>query len=253
MIKLAILYLQFDVGKYPGSLPKLQQYLSKIKCCRRTYFIIDNKDEGDQYSKSDNNTYYLQGDNSDWEFSGWQRGIDFIINKRLNFHIILFVNDAFEAPGPSFLCDYASFSTLLKSFLFNAMIGRIDSHGKDTEALGYNTKSWVCTNCFFVPYRTIKKLGKITTIDSQRIDEFLFPDFYTEKPVFIKNAPINMIYRDHIINWLTNEWHSKFTLDPMHWNFFRKKTKAILNEALLTARFKELGVKILSYGDIKYY
>ena len=250
---LAVIYIEHSPEKFPNAFQILQSYLEKIKFWRITYFKVNNKDTGDSYRKINDKTYYLQGDNSEREFSGWQKGIDFLETMNLNFNVILFVNEAFENPGTSFLIDYASFITVFKSYILNAAIGRIDSHGKETEVLGYFTKSWICSNCFFISGKLLKSLKTFVTINNENMNDFFEKEFIDSNSTFKETAPINKEYKEHIIQWLTIDWYGHFSIDPDHWNLFREKTKAILNEALLSARLRELNAPVLSYGQKKYY
>ncbi|MFX0195937.1 MAG: hypothetical protein ACFFCW_07430 [Candidatus Hodarchaeota archaeon] len=380
-VNLAILYVEYDQEKYKDSFVLLQKYLEKIKFCNKIFFIVDNRNEGDYIVKITKNMYKVGGDNSNREFSGWQKGLDILNSININYHLILFVNEAFLAPGKSYLEDYASIFLLLKSLLFNSVIGRIDSHRDKLYALGYDVSQWVCTNCFFVPKKMIDRIDNICTIDKGKINDFIeesfsrdilvtktlssddlqdgrftieswipqngiinlliesnksfipkerglgadirelsviirklkvnenavdntnlaggwypeacnfswigrtarailkttspanlivegyippniFHNIYNNKitltisthsDIFKKNVNISQRYQELIIEWLAGRWHSKFQMNETNFKLFKEKARAILNESLLTARIKEKGGKIKSYGRKKYY
>jgi len=76
---------------------------------------------------------------------------------------------------------------------------------------------------------------------------------YNDTKLFQPDAAINRVYQRWIVEWLTERWHSRFDLSSETWELFKTKAAAIFNEALLTAKFKELGYPPESYGDRKYY
>lgn len=76
---------------------------------------------------------------------------------------------------------------------------------------------------------------------------------YNDSALFNNNAPINDNYKRGLVHWLTELWHSRFEPSEETWDKFIMKASAIFNEALLTAKFSELGYEIESYGEYKYY
>jgi hypothetical protein len=117
--------------------------------------------------------------------------------------------------------------------------------------MGAEIKNWICTNCFFVPSGVMNAVGNIVTIDNNGLDAFI--DRHYRGEFFKKDAPISEPYRRFIIEWLTRRWRSGFVIGPETWNDYRQKVKAMLNEALFTARVREKGFGVLSYGSRLYY
>ena len=76
---------------------------------------------------------------------------------------------------------------------------------------------------------------------------------YNDARLFQENAPITLNYQRWIVEWLTERWHSRFQIDQSSWAQFKSKACAIFNEALLTARFRELGYPAETYGEKIYY
>ena len=76
---------------------------------------------------------------------------------------------------------------------------------------------------------------------------------YNDAKLFLPDAPINKTYQRGVVEWLTERWHSRFEINHDTWGLFKTKTAAIFNEALLTAKFKELGYPPESYGERQYY
>ena len=76
---------------------------------------------------------------------------------------------------------------------------------------------------------------------------------YNDAKLFLPDAPINKTYQRGLVEWLTERWHSRFEINHDTWGLFKTKAAAIFNEALLTAKFKELGYHPESYGETQYY
>jgi len=91
---LAVVHLQYDYSKYPDSFAYIVGQLNKLSC-KKKYFIINNKRIKKKNEIFDN-VYILPGDNSNWEFSGWQKGLDYI-RKNIDCDLILFTNDSLNS------------------------------------------------------------------------------------------------------------------------------------------------------------
>ena len=246
-INLAVLYLECDKQKYNRSLPVLQAYLEKLKFCNKTLIVIDNSNEEKEIEKISKNYYRLGGDNSIREFSGWQKGLDFLNSSNFNYDIILFVNDSFLCYDGSFL-KKANILTVIKALINNSVIGQIDYHNEKVELLGYDTTEWIRTNCFFVPKKIIKDINNVYTVDNEKLNEFIDEDYCGR--YFKEDAPLSNNLKEIIVKWLTQEWHSKFKIED-NWQLFRNKTGAMFNESLLSARIKEKGYKIQNFYRVR--
>ncbi|MCL5035203.1 MAG: hypothetical protein M1395_08905, partial [Bacteroidetes bacterium] len=104
--RLAVIYVEYSPDKYEGAFEKVKSYLGDSLRERTVYVIVNNRDEGNGSSIIDAGTYYIQGNNLEREFSGWQRGLQFLREKKIPFDVVLFVNEAFEAVQPSYLGNY---------------------------------------------------------------------------------------------------------------------------------------------------
>ena len=266
-LSLAVIYLEFDRGNN-GSSEKtfklLQGYLNNIAKCAITYLRVNNKEEGAPLFEKSKNYFTQGGDNRYREFSGWQKGLESLNELGgKNFDVILFVNDMFLAPGQSFLQDYSDISLFNKSFHENQIIGRIDSTGQPYTVYDYDVSQWVCTNCFIAPKLAVDTLGDIVSV-KENLDDFLSVKYPIDllqshevkgynPHIFKEDSQINEKYKQWLVEWLTEKWHSKFILSEQTWDLFRIKVRNILNESLLTARFAEAGYQPQSYGEKKYY
>lgn len=245
--RLVVIFLQYDTRKYAGAFDHLKDYLGRLDQRRVTYILVNNKDEGDEFRNLDGNTIYVQGNNADWEFSGWQKGLEFIRRRNIPFDVVLFADDAFEATEPSYLRNHNIGWLILKCHLMKAVFGLMGTLWEGIQIYGKSNRVWLGTSAFFMPKVVVDKLGTMVTVDESSINIYLPEEFPGNGEIFKVSAPINQAYKDHIITWLTIRWHSKFVLGESSWLFFRAKTKAILNESLLSIRLRNLGHMIIPY------
>jgi hypothetical protein len=235
MINLAILYVEYDKKKYPNSLMRLQKCLDKIRANKRLC-VIDNSSDDDR-EELGNNFVKISGDNSNWEFSGWQKGINYLNKNNVDYDIVLFVNDSFQSYGANFIEKYTIEPFIEKAVGNNFCFGEVNNgylkRNSGFQIYDYEFDSWMRTNAFFIPKTIIKPLGNLCTIDNYKINDFISDE--ASSPYFLETAPMNEALKVHILDWLTDKWHGKFDLKS-NWNLFRLKTKSILNEKLLSAR-----------------
>lgn len=252
-MKLAILFLEYGNGKYPNSFVRFKPYADKLDCSK-CYYIIDNM-EKENYLIESSNMYRINGDNSNWEFSGWQKGINYLRQNNIHYDAILFANDAFFAYGWSLL-EYSNKLNLNKWLQNgNSMMGHIDTKDIELEVFGSDVSHWICTNCFFLPKHILEKMDSIVSVSDEILDTIVshkFPGGFEKEAhnnYFQLNSGLNDNYKSMIITWLTKEWHGKLKINETTWDFFRNKVRSLLNESLLTSRIKNLGYYIESYKN----
>ena len=174
MLNLVVIFVEYDLQKYAGAFERLRNCLEKMKFCHLYFIIVDNKNEGDHSNEINNNTCRIGGDNTAREFSGWQKGIDILQAKNINYDAILFSNEAFNAYGINFIENNSSILLILKSIIFNAVIGKVDSRRNDNlDVFDYHVDEWVRTNCFIVPKMVMGKLGSIITVTENDINTII--------------------------------------------------------------------------------
>ncbi|MFZ1082200.1 MAG: hypothetical protein WAO19_09775 [Candidatus Kryptoniota bacterium] len=244
---LAVIYVEYDREKYSGAFERLKSYLCKLDQNRISYIRVNNMDEGNGMRNLDGNTIYLQGNNIDREFSGWQKGLSVLSANEVPFDVVLFVNDSFEVNGTSYLNNHNVGWLILKSYLFKAVFGLIATRWEKTLVHGKSTRVWLGTHCFFVPRTIVEKLGTMVSVDEHSFEDYLPKTFPGMGEIFKQTAPINQATKKRIISWLTQGWHSKLVLGEATWPLFRAKAKAILNEELVSVRIREMGYLILPY------
>jgi len=248
-MKLLVLFLKYGEDKYPGSFNTLFYYLEQIKC-EKIYIIIDNKCTLPKIIISEN-INYINGDNSEWEFSGWDKGLSYAKNAGFQYDLVLVVNDSFMVYGSSFIQLLKLFHLEYIACSSKSIVGQVDSRGYPMSVFGYNVYSWIRTSAFLIHPDIIRKLGQFTSINSTQLN-VVFPLKY-EPSIFLNSAPMNESYKKMLVDWLTVDSHSKFDISDKTWIYFKSKVLAIINESLLTARISSYGYTIVSFDQLFRY
>ena len=241
-MKILVLFVQYDTVKYPDSYKRLEAQLATLQGIRWVRFRIDNARPFQGVEQVGDDCYSLGGDNTDWEFSGWQLGLEQASRMMPEYDGVLFGNDSFEVSGASLLSSIGSFH--IKLFIrMNIPIGNVNSLRSDEKIYDIKIRKWIRTNCFILSRKTVERLGKIVFINNAMLDDFIDKD-YTGN-YFKDSAPLSLCLQHRVVEWLSKEWHSCFTLED-NWNLFRSKTKSMLNEWLLGSKLFEISPFIIS-------
>ena len=243
-MKLCVIYLTYDPSKYVHSFEYIVGNLNVVDADVE-YIVVDNFNCKTQ-TETFGNVHLIAGDNKNFEFSGWQKGLDYA-NENIKYDYILFCNDSLRSYEHKVLEHQNLNKLIYKSCAENLFFGKRDAVvGKDFNFMGYQTGSWVCTNVFAGP----AEIFKFANIDNS--DLFDIDVIASDVDVFLNNHSIGKDLRNHIYVWLSYYWHRKFDVRS-NLQLFKNKTKCILNEMLLTAKIKECGYNILSSFNEKVY
>ncbi len=232
-MKVVALFVRYCDKKYPSALEYFKKYLSIIKNHDVKIIVIENKKQIDSYM-ADNITY-IKGDNTVHEFSGWDKGLEYIKNKNIEYDIVIFANDAFLAPSGYYsprmiMCD-ESIGLCYKNGFFGSIMncGNFKINNKKVE-------KYIRTNCFMLSKKIINSIDGVTSFDLDFINKCI--DKEISFPYFKDNAPLNSFVKENIINNLTKFWHSAFKLED-NWELFRMKSLMLLNELFLYTKISK--------------
>lgn len=243
-LRILTLLVRYGTERYRGGTERVEEVLSAaLPGSDRQTIIIDNRlPSGTAPEAVDPRRVVIPGDNSSWEFSGWDEGLRFTGKDALeNVDFVHFATDAFEQLGPEFASalDTRALETLLCG---PCITGHIDFF-KNAPMLGsWQVPSWVRSSYFFIRPAEVKALGSLTTFADRR----MFSG--DAKQPFANSGPVDPLLREYITGWLVGagtgqgvQWHSRFDLTAGTLVRFEGKARAILNELALSARLRELG------------
>jgi len=245
--KLVVLFVQYDTKKYPNSLFYLQKYLNKIKENSVKIIVIDNKDEEGSESGYLNGVTTISGDNSVWEFSGWDKGLQYLKEKNIDYDAILFANDSFLAPsGYDSPLTIINDNNVFNCVENNSIIGNFCNTAINFKIGKYLVNKYTRTHCFMLSKLVVDKIGSLVTVDADFVDKCI--DLYKKDNMyFLKDAPICINVKRNLVNNLTTNWHSSFDISK-NWELFRMKSLMLLNELTLYTRI----MRILGYNRAEY-
>jgi len=171
--RLAVIYVQHSPDRYPGALETLEGYLERFWYCQPYLLVVDNAAESTPYELVGPGRGFVGGDNGSREFSGWQRGLDVLAAQDVPWDMLLMTNEAFLAPGPSFLSRYPTLDDLLRWHRYGLAAGRVDFLPRRVSVLGRRISSWICTNAIFVPRSAIEAIGSVVSVTEEDLDRLL--------------------------------------------------------------------------------
>lgn len=259
--KILVLYLQF-FEKYKESFSILHSLLKKLGF-DAFYCIIDNKNSSQREESISNNIIRIPGNNSSGEFSGWQRGIEFIKKSNIQFDVVLLMNDSFLVHGTNFI-QRANFPYFVNEACERKIItGQVDRSENIHTLYDFDVTTWIRANAILLSKSIMNDIDSMVVIDEKLLDNFIpmvYPEINYSKSdsiesatqrYFKKDAPMNQSMKEDFILYLTEIWHSKFVISVETWPLFRMKVKALLNEVLFTANLRRMGIEIRAIDSIR--
>lgn len=254
-----IIYLIYGQAHLKSGLKSLESIMDKMfPGVSRTCLIVDNSVTHPTIQQISPDYWQLSGENSCWEFSGWDHGYQFA-NKHFglgNRDVILYANDtfhrrAYSLGGSSFLDEFNS-DLVFGHDLTQEVIGYLDDFPKEVSLMGIRYDSWIRSNIFLIPFNIAERLYPL--VFPLQHDEIFSSDmhkFWSETDKISEN------WKAYISSWLFGtenpdypeyllHWHKAQPVNSDNWDFFKTKALCILSEHYLTARLHQWGVSIIN-------
>lgn len=242
-----VFFLQYDTKKYPTAFYNLKKYLTKLGEINWIVLKIDNAADFIELQQNSESLYTMGGNNCDWEFSGWELARQQALKIAPHYDGVLFVNDSFEVESTSFLASITE-RYIMFCIQFNIPIGKVDYLQSEAKIFNMPIHKWIRSNCFILSRHTVEALPNLVAINDNTL--LLFIDTtYQGINYFKETAPISQNLKTHITTWLSKKWHSAFILEN-NWTLFRNKTKAILNEKILSYHIKKHSFIVFDHDDL---
>lgn len=198
----------------------------------------------------------IYGDNTLFEFSGWDHGFNYVKDKfnPSSHDLILYVNDTFHRRnykdgGSSFLEFFnADIIEGLEDQEF--ALGYLDDFPRPVKLFNIEYSSWIRSNIFILSYSIAKRIHPLQFPLSKNL-------IFNDQGVFFKDTElISANWRAYISSWLFAEKSDLYPEYSLNWIksqplsdgnriFFQKKALAILSEHYLSARLHAQQIIII--------
>lgn len=224
------------------------------------HVIVDNK-ISTFYEKAGSAGTLISGDNSYFEFSGWERGIAYINNKFSPSpkDICILVNDTIHqrnyATGGSHFYEDFVIDNISKKWPSRWAAGYVDDFPSPTSICGITFSTWIRSNFVVFNWNCI---DLITPLLFPYPTELLFSDNISDG-FWGENAPMSQNWKAYISCWLFGIEDAQFPEYRLKWlksrslaegnvKYFRRKAICILSEHYLTARLLQANVHIFDFN-----
>ncbi len=258
MVGLSVVLLQYEAGgRYPRALRRLLAVLDRLRSVELSLLLVDNVREGDWRHEISGDVLQIGGDNSAWEFSAFDRGLEVLAEWRPETELVVLVTDAFQAYGEEYV-DLIDDGVVESASRLGACVGWMDSFGFEECRIGelaYDT--WIRTSFVFLPPAALARVRPLAA-DLEPLNLF---SGSPEAP-FLPDARVSENLRQLLLEWLTTHelaqprlaerWHSRFELTGETLAFFQAKVGSILREHLLSARLRAAGVPCYDYRCLRF-
>lgn len=222
--KIVILFQQYNNNIYKDF------YKFIISLCGEYHYdmVVVNNNRNKILNSKNINIKIINGDNSNNEMSGYQVGINYLLNNDLykKYDYCIISNDTINYRPPiTFInnINYDSFTNIINN---NYISGVVDSFGEPCNLNDLKFDYWIRSNLIIFPMKFIVNIKKVNV--------------YTKDNL---NFNINDILKKKLNNWLSNEYYK---------NVDRKaKLSRIFNEYTLTHNLiKGYDKKIINLYNI---
>lgn len=229
-----------------------QQFIPNIPVL---HVLIQN-DQNSYNEKQNLFDLSLQGDQSVFDFSGWDKALNQLKEKNLlrEGDMLVFSNDSFfRTTGEKYL-SYLTPDLYRTIDPNDCVFGYVDDFPKKAHIGELEYQSWIRTCLFFIPYKFIKTIGTLTT-------PMEHAQFFSNDPelFWTSSNVLSMTFKKYIGSWLFGWKDPHFSEYQLHWkshaqpnesnfNFFKSKALTIISEHHLTARIRAHNIPIVDYN-----
>ena len=241
-MKILTIFVRYGTVAYPQAERELDEFYRALPGVERRTVVLDNAMASTPTPEWRNGTAILAGDNAAWEFSAWDKGIQWIGKEIWSYDLVHLVTSAFGALYTAYI---PRFTTAILTWASSrpVFLGHIDCFNDPVEILSFRSQYWMRSCFLFLRPSDLRALGSLVTVNRSS-------GFFSGDPAapFAKSARLSRNYRENITGWLTGRdigqgvtWHSAFEMNQERLGYFEEKTMTILNEHLLSIRLRALG------------
>jgi hypothetical protein len=210
--------------------------------------------------------FLIAGDNSNREFTGWDKGIAAVLARGGEPDVWIFSNDTIARTHAWSEGRVAGFGSEIKRLGVHPgpwLFGEINDFPRSTMTPLGPLLEWVSTYCFAMNADLRRKLGTLSP-GNERLDSLVYDRFEPEHRLF--RDSVDEAYVDFVSAWLikdesdpsrqrrfkwSHEWHKASPLSAENFDDLRMKARCVLSESMLSVRARQLGADIRSPYDAR--
>ncbi len=246
-MRIVTLLARHGTDKYQHALREIRTlFAQQMPEVAHEVVVIDNALGREHHEQLAHRVTLIGGDNTAWEFSGWDRGVAHLGHRLDGYDFVHLATSAFRQLYVAYLDRFdADMLGLIAGRA--AAVGHIDYYNSPVTLFGTRSQSWLRSSFVLLPPTELRLLGSLVSVTDRG-------KLFSGDPAapFRIDAPLSASYRQNILGWLTGEgtgqgteWHSRFKISEQTLGFFEDKTVAILNEQMLTNRLRAQGCSIV--------
>jgi hypothetical protein len=215
---------------------------------RARLVLVDNRGAGMEWATEDG-FEIVAGDNSAREFSGLQSGVSHV-RRLASPDVWVLANDRYltDREPSQVALEGGTIDAVVAT---NAIAGRINCYPTTARAFGLDIGSWVRSNFLVVADDALHQLSPLAVVRENELDSIVGP-VRGELPLLRSDGPLDGRYASYVTEWVTGEgsdldqhWYRHQPVSSESWDELTRKVQCILNEQLLSARARDIGIPVL--------
>jgi hypothetical protein len=249
-IRLTCVFLQWDPARAPAELNALAECLRCAPGIESNIILVNNRAPGTPTARNDNATFMVAGDNSAYEFSGLQAGIDAARTRGIVTDVWVLANDRYRADDWPFL-RYLTVPMVQAAMEIRGIVGHIDGYPRAVSSNGYSIRRWVASSFLVMPDAVLDLCSPLVSVTRDDVHRFVDE---ADGETIRADSSIGPEHAAYLRTWLTGargtnlrtRWYGAAPQGLLDRNVLHRKLQSILNEQFLSARALALGVPLVS-------
>jgi hypothetical protein len=248
-LRLTCVFLSWDHQRAGGELAALLDVLRSLHATHVTAVVVNNRVDDQPVPQVSGVDLVVPGDNRAWEFSGFDAGVAAVRERAIATDVWLLANDRYRADGRPFL-PYLTDATVAAIRELNGLGGHIDAYPTPVESFGYRFRSWI-TTCFMVATDDVlARCSPLVRVTAAGMEDVLTAG---DGLTFRRPGPVGPDHAAYLRAWLTGgtdtalttRWYGAAGDRALDQTVARRKVQSILNEQLLSAHARSLGIPVV--------
>ena len=199
-MKMLALMCRYGTEKYPSAYEELSRFLdSRFGGLSKSVLVVDNARPRAFRAQLSPDRVVVGGDNSLYEFSGWQTAIASEHKFIAEHDLVLLATEAFTKDYVDYL-DFFDEGAAEATLAGQLCIGHLDAYPEQVTLLGQRSRSWLRSCLLLMSANALWRIHPLTVPE-------ILENFFTDdaQHPFSKDARISERYQEYLLGWLTGK------------------------------------------------